>query len=472
VARQPGRRARSATDPAAPDSEPRDPQSGTLLDGRYRLSRQLTKPGQRWSAVDQVLDRPVEIRFVDAPPETLAELVTTAADRYDGRWLRLLDAGGEGGRGWLVVEDPCRPSVADRVREAPLDPDTSVALVLSVARALLDTGPTAAVVTPDRVYLDEGGVRLDGQLEAALEPAPARAAPSEEAEAVRALGRLLLFALTGVGSGPTSPGVPPAVAGTSPRRLRGGVSRRVDAVTTRAINGTIRRLAELVAALEALPRPRRREEPRPAALVTRRVVGWVLPPLGLAAVGLVAWTLGSDLGAVPGADTANPPIRQPAAARHASALVWHHPPRVRSFDPAGDGQEDPAGARYAVDGRPATFWTTDHYRTATFGGLKPGVGLVVDLAHPRPVGGMTLLLTTAGAGVQVRAGNRFPTGIHSLPPLVPGGRVVAHTAEVHRTFPRPVRARYWLFWLTRLPRRQGGFAEGIREIRLERPGVR
>jgi serine/threonine-protein kinase len=50
-----------------------------------------------------------------------------------------------------------------------------------------------------------------------------------------------------------------------------------------------------------------------------------------------------------------------------------------SFDPHGDGQEDDAQVGAAVDRDPGTAWRTEAYRSAAFGGLKDGVGLVLRL---------------------------------------------------------------------------------------------
>ncbi len=54
---------------------------------------------------------------------------------------------------------------------------------------------------------------------------------------------------------------------------------------------------------------------------------------------------------------------------------------VKDFDPFGDPpEENPDQAGNAIDGKQATAWTTLTYRgRPTLGGLKPGVGLVVDL---------------------------------------------------------------------------------------------
>ena len=56
-----------------------------------------------------------------------------------------------------------------------------------------------------------------------------------------------------------------------------------------------------------------------------------------------------------------------------------------AFDPGGDGGEGNDEVGLAVDGDPATAWTTETYKTRALGGLKPGVGLIVDLGEARDV---------------------------------------------------------------------------------------
>ena len=55
---------------------------------------------------------------------------------------------------------------------------------------------------------------------------------------------------------------------------------------------------------------------------------------------------------------------------------------VSSFDPEGDdGQENEDLAGLAVDGDAATAWRSSCYGSQSFGNLKEGVGLVVDLGQ-------------------------------------------------------------------------------------------
>jgi hypothetical protein len=306
----------------------------------------------------------------------------------------------------------------------------------------------------DRVFLDPAGIRIDGLDPASDVPATA---------AVRAVGALLFTALTGA---PPTPGRPST---TSVRRVRGGVPRALEAVVTAALSDRIAGSGELLGRLESLPR---RGEPREPSARLLRVHRWslrALPLAALAVVGLLAWTIGSDLGAVPGADvvTTTPhPLPQPGPASHGRTLVWSSPPAITAFDPEGDHSEDPHGVAAAVDGRSATGWSTDLYRTARFGGLKSGVGLLIDLGRPRRVDVAHLQLTAGGAALQLRAGDRRPRTATALP-------VVGKAGDAHRattvTLRRPRRARFWLVWLTRLPAVPGGYREGVREIRLLQP---
>ena len=79
---------------------------------------------------------------------------------------------------------------------------------------------------------------------------------------------------------------------------------------------------------------------------------------------------------------------------------------VRTFDPAGDGEENEPRARLAVDGNPATSWNTDRYNTRAFGGLKPGVGLIVELAQAVDLGDLRVTSATSGWSASVYVADR------------------------------------------------------------------
>jgi putative peptidoglycan lipid II flippase len=187
----------------------------------------------------------------------------------------------------------------------------------------------------------------------------------------------------------------------------------------------------------------------------------------VAVIGLGAWTLGSDLGRVPSpARAVAPSFPQPrqSTGKLTTRVVWSNPPRITSFDPQGDGSEDPGGVGLAVDDDPSTEWTTDtYYGRPNFGGLKQGVGLLLDLRHPTEVSVAQLLLSAPGADFQIRAGSVRPTQPSDLP--VVASRTDS-PAQVRLSLSSPVRARYWLLWITSLPKAGTGYRLGVAEIAL------
>src|SRR5207247_7195042 len=63
----------------------------------------------------------------------------------------------------------------------------------------------------------------------------------------------------------------------------------------------------------------------------------------------------------------------PANSGHSTAVS-----AVGAYDPQGGGGEHDSDAPYATDGNQATYWRTETYANPDFGGLKTGVGLVVN----------------------------------------------------------------------------------------------
>ena len=73
------------------------------------------------------------------------------------------------------------------------------------------------------------------------------------------------------------------------------------------------------------------------------------------------------------------------------------------FDPQGDGSEHPDEARngYAFDGDPGTSWSSERYNSPEWGGLKDGVGLIVELDEPGPVRGLEIDTGVSGWEAEV-----------------------------------------------------------------------
>jgi len=84
-----------------------------------------------------------------------------------------------------------------------------------------------------------------------------------------------------------------------------------------------------------------------------------------------------------------------------------------AFDPVadgGNGQENSDQAGLAIDGDPTTAWTSEVYlNNPLLGGLKPGVGLVVDLGQARTVTQVSVTLGAAPVTVEARVPATDPT---------------------------------------------------------------
>jgi len=128
---------------------------------------------------------------------------------------------------------------------------------------------------------------------------------------------------------------------------------------------------------------------------------------------------------------------------------------VGPYDPDGDGTENDAEVKNAVDGNASTFWSTEHY---THGFFKPGVGIVVDAGKKRSITKVTVGTDASGSKAEIQLADR-PTGPYRT--VSPDRALQPGTTGF--TLKRGSTGRYILVWLTALPSATG---EGrITEIR-------
>jgi hypothetical protein len=141
------------------------------------------------------------------------------------------------------------------------------------------------------------------------------------------------------------------------------------------------------------------------------------------------------------------------------------PVSASAFEPAFSGSGDnPQNASMAIDGSTATAWTTDWYRTAHFGGLEVGTGLLIEMRHPVTITSARITLGNArGADLQVLTGR---TSV--LARMRRQASASDAGGAVHLSLARPSRARYVLIWFTRLPAASPGkFQASIYSVRLK-----
>ena len=136
--------------------------------------------------------------------------------------------------------------------------------------------------------------------------------------------------------------------------------------------------------------------------------------------------------------------------------------QAADLDPQGDGEENSGEAAGAVDGDPDHV--VDHadlQAAARPGGLKRGVGLVLDLGQSSAVRRVDLTLVGQPTALSLYLTDEVPTDAGAADPgrRGPGGR----RRGQRRPRRRPT-GRYLTIWLTSLPAVAGGFKGGIVDL--------
>lgn len=402
------------------------------------------------------------------------------------------------------------------LRDGPLPPARAAAVARALALALVGAhgaGVHAGRLHPGQVLLGPGGaVRVtDLEVAAALHGLPPAADPVRAD--TDAVARVLYAAVTGAwpvtwtgpdgradpdGVLPDWDGLPPAAVHDGrlvlPRQIRAGVPKELDTVVAQVLDPlrrpgapALRTPAALAAALAPLAAAAPERGHDGAGAATRdafedsydgagddadyaeldddrelRVPLWrrrwpriAAAVIFLAIVGGAGWVTGEILGKVPRDPAAVAP-RVPGQASASPGAVVDDPLPVDAFTfdpPPGDGKENESGVVDAYDEDAQTTWTTERYATADLGGIKGGVGLLVDLAQPQTIdrvvldipAGQAMQLFAAGPTVSAR-----PTTLDTLTAVSPA----TEGAAQGETTLRPsagTRARWWVLWITKLP---------------------
>ena len=488
---------------------------GTRLGGRYRLEDRVAGAAgwSAWKAIDETLARAVTV-FTLAPGfPRIREVVTAAraASRLnDSRLTQVFDVEDDWDRAYMVMEWPAGETLDDLLAQGPLDPGRGARIVAEAAGALSvahAAGLAHLCLTPESLrWTAGGGVKVIG-----LGIGAALAGTTAEDPALadtRGLGRLLYAALTGHWPGPDYPALPSAPIADglprSPRQVRAGVPAALDEVTCRALmlrdrsNGqaltTPAQLAtELSAAIPPAPLPQRapapalrgaapRDSSQPVhqddywsgqqrqALPQRprrtsgaqrgaggqrragaRIRAGVVALLVLVVmVGVVAAAY--QLRKHPSHSSGN---KTTAAKPVRPSVALLTPVSAHGFDPYNlkdTGKENDQSAAAAIDGSPATAWTSQYYFSPKFGGLKPGSGLILDMGNPVRLSSVRIQFgTIPGASVRVEIGDSNTYAPSTLQSMT----TVAKASDVSglRTFPvhGSATGRYVLIWFTKLP---------------------
>ncbi|MBJ7357576.1 protein kinase family protein [Nocardioides sp.] len=154
--------------------------------------------------------------------------------------------------------------------------------------------------------------------------------------------------------------------------------------------------------------------------------------------------------------TSTPTLGTPTASSGGD-LVTLEGVTADDFDPEGDPpEENPDDTANAVDGDPGTSWSTSTYQQQLGpGGLKSGVGLLLDLGTVHEVDALELDLVGDGTAFEVFLADERPTDVTGLTAAgqdeLPGGAVGLTGARS---------GRFLVVWLTALPPTDDGRFRG------------
>jgi serine/threonine protein kinase len=502
---------------------------GDVLSNRYELQDLVAERlgSTTWRAHDSVLHRNVGLELLesaDPRAEHFLEAARRSTAASDPRFLRILDLIPDERGHHVVVREWARAFALDvLLRESPLPNRRAAEVVAEVAEALAHAHSRDLFhrrLVPHQVLLKQSGaVRIVGlgvatALATVDQPASLANLAEYERLDVQALGQLLYACLTSRWPGEEVDGLLAAPLAHDrplrPQQVRAGVSRELDAIYQRiAEEGSDQPLstaADIATALRSVagrqrwvadgdqdllrldpvvvpdgpppglvpprPRPKAFDQPPPTpversiARARRSTQGdrklvWIGVIGTLLIASIIAFLVGrATVGDLRPGTSGNFPLGDNVALHISS---------VRDFDPLGrDGRENPGSAALAIDGDARTGWQTSSYlHNAELGGLKTGVGLVVDLGGPRSVQTVHLLLS-GPTDVEIYAADpgaeRRPSTLASVHRLA-AARQVGPDASI--AFSTAVTTRFMVIWLVRLPQVQGDEFRGeIREIEV------
>jgi serine/threonine protein kinase len=357
-----------------------------------------------WEGHDTVLTRPVTIKVLhtalaqDATFRAHFHQESVAAARLaHPNVVATFDTGEEAGTVYVVTELVRGRSLADSLAADGAKPPADAADIADQVAAALEHGHRAGLVhgavAPGSIFLCDdgiGGTRVK-VADFGIPPADTGGAPAED---VRALGAVLYEMLC------DQP--PNRDAGgdvVKPRKLRAGIPKPLETLTLKALATEPRNrfrsafdFRRSLAALDLAPddaEPLISHRPTPPNGVTpgprRARRTWVplivFVVLAALSAALVTSIMGRGGGGGTGTTTDEGKSIEVAG--------------VRSFDPeATPATENEDEARFAVDGNPSTVWHTERYKSAHFGNLKKGLGLIVRLSSEQRLSRLTVESTS------------------------------------------------------------------------------
>ena len=480
-------------EPEAPAAPPgRLTVAGEILAERYRLEEHINDDAagrQVWRGVDIMLLRPIAVVLRSpggqAAQEMLAAAVT-ASRVVHPNLIGVYDAIDEVDRAYVVREWVEGVSLRQLVEtDGPIEPDRVIATGHAVAEAvsaLHASGMAHGNVHPGTVLLaDDGRVVLTD----------ARAGSATNDGDVRAIGGLLYYGLTEQWpqreAGPTA--LPDAVRDeygvlAAPRQIRAGIPTHLDDLVYDLLDAKVTLpssdvLAAELDRLDVVPEERNygalrftETLPEPTRQAPRKLLYGVAGVVVLALLGLTLSARALTSTGKPGPTETTPAASgSSATAPIADPVVFTlSGGQISLFDPNGEKNETENLAK-AVDGKNSTGWKTHHYNQDFGpGGIKSGMGLVIDLGAPHAVADVTVVLSHNGASVKLLGGNT-PPDASALTTFAPIGGDLEKFNGSNMVFSNSEdtpQVRYLVLWISGMPKdyddAQERFQIGVQEI--------
>jgi len=431
-----------------------------VLAGRYHLRRPIARGGMAevWEATDEILGRPVAVKILlphlaaDAAfRERFRREAIAAARLAHPNVVATFDTGIDDGTAYIVMELVAGRSLHQALSaNGPLPPHRAIPIAVQVAAALdyahrhgvvhRDVKPAnillgdddrvkvadfgiAKAAVPGGVGFAPGDLTQSGSIVGTakyLSPEQVDGGDVDGRADIYALGVVLYELLCGRPPFAGDTDVAVAVqhlqsAPVSPRQVRAGIPRPLEAVVLKALAktpaGRFSTAADMQTALlsvdlgpdDAVPLVvRDPTPPQGVAAPTFRQSerSWLYPVAGILAVAVALGVIGVLFARTETGQR----IFNPDAAEQGGRVAG--PPltieEVASFDPPpGSRDEHDDEVPFVTDGDPATAWRTETYATNRFGGLKAGVGVVLRFSAPGKVDEVRLTTTTRGWAARV-----------------------------------------------------------------------
>lgn len=208
--------------------------------------------------------------------------------------------------------------------------------------------------------------------------------------------------------------------------------------------------------------PLSRQESRAALLI---VVAFLALALAIGLWGVSRIGNGSDLGL--GAEPRQTTITTPPPTRTASATATGTAgldalaiASASAYDPQGDNSENNNQVPRVYDGNPDTYWQSEGYQSANFGGLKNGVGVILDIgANATAKQVIVTVPTTASFQVWVNSDK-------SLDKATLVGESSGQSGQLKLDVPPTAKGQYIVIWFTKAAQFGGRYRAALSEVQV------